>query len=71
MDVARTLAEIGGNVPLYLLAVNEMPLAVDFEDAPDVPCDGDFLPDGRRRNDRADLLRFAASCARRRAIPIS
>ena len=56
MNVAGAFAEIRGDVPLHLLAVDEPALAVDLKDAPDVSRDSDFLPDGRRRDDCANLL---------------
>ena len=37
-----------------------MPFAVHLVDHPHVAGDGDFLAGGRRSNERADLLRFAA-----------
>ena len=60
VQVAGTLAEIGGDAALHLLTVDQAALVVHVQHLPDMPRNGQLLPHGRRRNHRPQLLRLAA-----------
>ena len=56
MDVARAVAEVGGDPALDEGAVDLPLLVVDLLDDPDPAGDGDLVPDRRRLDDGAQLL---------------
>ena len=60
MQVAGTLAEIGGDAALHLLTVDQAALVVNIQHLPDMSRNGQLLPHGRRRTHRPQLLRLAA-----------